>query len=103
MARIATGGVVAAITVATQRPRTVQARELMAEALRRQPAQQAEALRAARAHRRKVEADQRREEARVANRTPGDFSSRGLTGFLWAEQMVGGGDPILFARNAGCA
>ena len=54
------------------------ARELEAEALRRQRALQAEARSAARAHRSKLGANQRREDARVARRKPGDFSSREL-------------------------
>jgi hypothetical protein len=55
------------------------ARELEAEALRRQRAQQAESRRAASGHRHKLEATQRREDARVASRKPGDYSSQGLT------------------------
>ena len=54
------------------------AKELEAEALRRQRAHQAEAGRAARAYRSKLEVDQRREDARVARREPGDFSSEEL-------------------------
>jgi hypothetical protein len=54
------------------------ARELEAAALRDQRTQQAEARRAARAHGSKLQADHRREDARVARRKPGDFSSREL-------------------------
>ena len=54
------------------------AEELEAAALRDQRTQQAEARRAARVNGRKLEADQKRENARIAARHPGDFRSRGL-------------------------
>ena len=57
------------------------AEKLEAEALRRQRALQAEARTAAREHSRKLEADQRRQNARAASRKPGDFRSVGLIGF----------------------
>ena len=57
------------------------AEELEADARRQAREREAEARRQGRALSRKREAEQRRENARVANRKPGDFSSRGLIGF----------------------
>lgn len=58
------------------------AEELEADALRRKREREAQARREIRGHRRKLEVNQRHENARVASRKPGDFSSGGLIGFI---------------------
>lgn len=52
--------------------------KLAADAIRHHRALQAETRRSAAAYRPKLEADQRREDARIEHRKPGDFSSRKL-------------------------